>query len=273
MKIGYASDIGRKRDVDEDSIIIVEWDTVFESEKRKAALVIVADGMGGHNAGEVASRMAAEGVAERVGGAILKCENFGEVLQNAITEVNSDICEYVEHNPHYKGMGTTLTAAVIYGNNVFIGHVGDTRVYLINEKEITQITKDHSLVQELVDNKEITKEEARIHPQKNIITRAVGIDRNIEVDTFTVYVYGDDYILLCCDGLTDLVTDEEIHAAVMENHDLNTVCDTLVKAANERGGYDNISVVVVRCDELQERGAFLSDETQIRASHEDRGGD
>jgi len=274
MKIGYKSDVGKKRELNEDSIVIVRCDTACESENVQAALLIVADGMGGHNAGEVASRLASTRVAENVVKSMLEQGSID--LGKTIKEVNKDIYEYVEENPEYKDMGTTVTAAVVQGPHVYIGHVGDTRAYLISE-EIIQITKDHSLVQEIVDHKEITKEEARIHPQKHIITRAVGIHHTVEVDTVTKYLYGDDYLLLCSDGLTDIVTDEEICNIIRVHADPQTICDALVDTANDRGGFDNISVIVAQVDGLPRREDILSDKTRIRMSRnteeDDRGGE
>lgn len=274
MKIGYKSDVGKKRELNEDSIVIVQCDTVHESENVQAALFVVADGMGGHNAGEVASRLASTRVAENV---IKRMVEKGSIdLEKTIKDVNKDIYEYVEENPEYKDMGTTVTAAVVQGAHVYIGHVGDTRAYLISE-EIIQITKDHSLVQEIVDHKEITKEEARIHPQKHIITRAVGIHDTVDVDTVTEYLYGDDYLLLCSDGLTDMVTDEEIRNITRVHADPQTICDALVDTANDRGGFDNISVIVAQVDGLPRREDILSDKTRIRMSRnteeDDTGGE
>jgi protein phosphatase len=171
-------------------------------------------------------------------------------------------------NPQHKGMGTTITAALIQGNQVSIGHVGDTRAYIINTS-ISQITTDHSLVQELVDNGELTKEEARVHPQKHIITRAVGIYEDVEVDTATEYIYGDDYLLLCCDGLTDMVPDEEIYTIITEHDDPQTICDILVETANAYGGFDNISVIVAQFDELKKKKDVLSDETHVKKSNQE----
>lgn len=271
MKIGYKSDVGKKRELNEDSIVIVQCDAVHEFEQVQAALFVVADGMGGHNAGEVASRLASTKTAENIVKSVLEKGSID--LGKTIKDVNKDIYEYVKENPQYKDMGTTVTAAVVQGPIVHIGHVGDTRAYLINE-EIIQVTKDHSLVQEIVDHQEITKEEARIHPQKHIITRAVGIHDTVEVDTVTEYLYGDDYLLLCSDGLTDMVTDEEMYDIIKTHADPQTICDALVDTANERGGSDNISVIVVQVDGLPRREDILTGKTHIRmSSTEDTGGE
>lgn len=260
--IGYTSDTGKKRDLDEDSILVLHSDAVIKSEKVETTLLVVADGMGGHNAGEVASQLAVTGIAEKIVESMF--ESVDErMLEQVIKAVNEDIYAYVKENPEYKGMGTTVTAAVVQGGHVYIGHVGDTRVYLVN-RGITQITVDHSLVQEMVEKGELTKEEARIHPQKNIITRAVGTYEDVEVDTFTEYIYGDDYLLLCCDGLTDMVPDEEIHDTVKQYEDPQEICDALVEKANDYGGFDNISVIIAQFEELPKRTDVLSGKTYIK---------
>lgn len=277
MKIGYKSDIGKKREVDEDSIVIVMSDAVYESKKVQAALLVLADGMGGHNAGEVAGCLAAKRVAEEMIKVMLEKNQrelshrrISMLFQESINQANREIAEYVKKNPQYKGMGTTVTAGLVQGNNVYIGHVGDSRAYIINKRGIKQITKDHSLVQEMVDNKKITKEKARVHPQKNVITRAVGIHEDVEVDTFREYVDKGDFLLICCDGLTDMVTDEEIHTVIIQNDNPQTICDILVEKANEKGGFDNISVIVAKFDELNEKD-ILMEKTQIRSDMRKKG--
>ena len=269
MKIGCASSVGKRRDLDEDSIAILQSDTLYESKRVQIAFLVLCDGMGGHNAGEIASYLAAKQVAEEMARAMLKkdageftFEKVAPLFQEVVGAANRRIHAYAEENPQYRGMGTTVTAAFVYGNTVYIGHVGDSRAYLINKKEVNQITKDHSLVQELVDSGEITKEEARIHDHKNIITRAVGITDPVEVDTFEKKIHPGDVLLLCCDGLTDLVTDEEIHNAVMEYDDPQKICTVLVETANERGGFDNISVIVAKVDGLHSN--ILEEKTVAR---------
>lgn len=271
MKIGYASDVGKRRELDEDSIVVVRNDAVYESGRDQAALLVVADGMGGHNAGEVASRQATAKMAEEIVGMIICVDQrylFNEgnpsPLSHAIKEANRHVFNKVKENPQYSGMGTTITAAVILGHLVHVGHVGDSRAYIINEDIIRQVTKDHSLVQEMVDRGEITKKEARVHPRKNIITRAVGIYQDIDVDIFWEYIYGDEYLLICCDGLTDMVDDEDIHKIIKKYQDPQKICDELVKKANRNGGFDNISAIVAQFDELPKRTEKRSDKTEIK---------
>ena len=269
MKIGYRTDVGKRKELDEDSIIVVRSSTVYESQVLHAALLVLADGMGGHNAGEIASQLASKRVAEEIMRIMFKknqntlsYEVIRVLFQESISQASREIFAYAKKHREFKGMGTTITAALVLGNNVYIGHVGDTRVYIVHEKHINQITRDHSLVQKMIEQREITKEEARTHPQKNIITRAVGVYEDVEVDTFREHIYGDDYLLICCDGLTDLVTDEEIQEVVVMCDDPQKICDVLVEKAIERGGHDNISIIVARFDELDKRN-ILTEKTEI----------
>jgi serine/threonine protein phosphatase PrpC len=155
-------------------------------------------------------------------------------------------------------MGTTASAVVIDGAQLYVGHVGDTRVYVIKNK-ITQITKDHSLVQELLDKGEITPEEARNHPQKNVITRAIGVGSNLEVDVFSETLEEGDYVLLCCDGLVNEVEDKEIMRIVLDSERLQDACDELIDLANKRGGKDNVSVVIIGPIKAPEAGEEIEE--------------
>lgn len=266
MRIGYKSDPGKARELDEDCTAVVRIDVLCESHPRRATLLIIADGMGGHNAGEVASRLAVKRTTEEISNLMLReispdsPEYVKKSLEMIIKDVNEYVLHIVEENPRYRGMGTTLTVALVQGSSVYIGHVGDSRAYIVNEDRIEQITRDHSYVQELLDRNEITPEQARGHSQKNLITRAIGLYRDVEVDVDRKYIFGDDYLLLCCDGLTDMVTDEEIHAVVLQNDDPQRICDILIQEANRRGGPDNISVIVAQFDEIPRKG----DETHVK---------
>jgi protein phosphatase len=268
MQIGVASDRGRKRDLDEDSLAIVQTQTVYESRVTKASLLAVADGMGGHNAGEVASKKAIEGLIAAIVPVLTKNsdQDICGVITSAIKKVNSVISTYVQMHPECQGMGTTITCGVVSGPHVHIGHVGDSRAYMITGNTIRQITKDHSLVQEMIDQGQLSVDEARTHPQKHIITRAVGVDSELMVDIYSELLYGDDILLLCCDGLTDMLTDEEIVSIVNAHTDLQAMCDALVEAANEKGGLDNISVIGGSWEELSKREQVLSDETHIKSN-------
>jgi len=248
MEVAYRSDIGKIRDLDEDSILVIRIDSVYSSIRQERALFILADGMGGHNAGEVASSLAVRKIAEYLFPTLISLADvdWSLALRSGIKEVNKSVIDYGIKNPEFQGMGTTLVVAILIDRKLYVGNIGDSRLYLINgnRKEIRQVTKDHSLVQKLVDNGKITKEEARDHPQKNIITRAIGCFPEVEADTFELDLERDDIILLCCDGLTDVVDDDEIKEIVLRNKDIQKVCDELIKAANDRGGPDNISVIL-----------------------------
>jgi len=279
MKIGYRSGVEKPRASNEDSIVALRSDAIYESQKAEAALLVVADGVGGHNAGKVASHLAATQVAEKMGRVIfekdredISDEDVVPRFQEVIKHVNRKIFDDARKNSQYKGMGTTVTAALVWGSTVHIGHVGDTRAYIINKDKIRQITKDHSLVQEMVDRGEISKGEVRRHPDRHYITRAVGFSENIMVDTYTEYILGDDYLLLCSDGLTDVVTNGEIHSIFTEHDDPQEICDTLVKKAHRSGAVTSVSVIVAQFDELPKRKSARYDRTEIKGHADEKTG-
>jgi serine/threonine protein phosphatase PrpC len=249
--IGFASDIGLNRSKDEDSILITDLMTAFEGKKRRKVILILADGMGGYNKGEVASKLGTRTVATELqqflADADMNKEKYDDLLRKAFYKANSEILEYTETHPEAQGMGTTISVAIINDNQgLYIGSVGDSRVYIINrEKGAIQLTKDHTFVQELVDKGKITKEEARRHPKKSVLNQAVGSFAEITVDTFSRCLDDNDYILLCCDGLINHISDDEIAQIVLDNvANPQVACDKLVACANERGGKDNISVII-----------------------------
>lgn len=250
MKVAYRSDIGKVRDLDEDSILVIRIGSVYSSMQQERALFILADGMGGHNAGEVASSLAVRKIAEYLFPTLISLADVDWflALRSGTEEANKSVLDYNIKNPEFQGMGTTLVVAILIDRKLYVGNIGDSRLYLINgnRKEIRQITKDHSFVQKLVDNGKITKEEARFHPQKSIITGAIGCFPEVEVDTFELDLEKDDIILLCCDGLTDVVNDDEIKEIVFRNKDIQKACDELIKTANDKGGPDNISVILAK---------------------------
>jgi serine/threonine protein phosphatase PrpC len=248
MQMGYKSDVGMIRSLDEDSIAVIDFSSFYDSRDVKKVFAVVADGMGGYSKGEVASYLATKTISENILPLLLEKrvegKDFEEALRESFRKANEKIMDHALGHPECVGMGTTASAAVIDGAQLYVGHVGDTRVYVIKNK-ITQITKDHSLVQELLDKEEITPEEARNHPQKNVITRAIGVGSKLEVDVFRKTLEEGDYVLLCCDGLVNEVEDQEIMCIVLDSERLQDACDGLVNLANKRGGRDNISVVVV----------------------------
>lgn len=206
-------------------------------------LFVVADGMGGHKAGEFASRFTVETIVKEV----KKCRkrDLEEILQYAISAANEALKEYARTHTEMSGMGTTVVAATVRGDRLLAANVGDSRLYLVGNK-IRQITEDHSLVMEMVRIGEITREQARNHPDKNIITRAIGAEKDVEVDFFRAKIREGDKILLCSDGLTNMVKNSEIKMILnREELSLAEKVELLVDTANKNGGKDNITVVVV----------------------------
>jgi protein phosphatase len=258
MQIAHKSDVGAVRSLDEDSIVVIDYCASYESDRLRKIFAIVADGVGGYSKGEVASYMATKTISEHVMPLFLKKvvdgKEYEEKLQKGFRKANELIMDYALNHPECVNMGTTASAVVIDGKYVYVGHVGDTRAYVTSENGITQITKDHSLVQQLVDEGKITIKEARNHPQKNVITRAIGVGSNLEVDVFSHTLRDKDYVLLCCDGLVNEVEDEEIMRIVLSSNTLQDACDELVDLANERGGRDNISVIAIGPIKIPELG-------------------
>ena len=212
-------------------------------------LFIVADGMGGHNAGDFASRFCVEKFVELIRNAGTGVISKLSFLENAIRETNEQLIIKATENPELEGMGTTFVAATVSENNEMdVLNIGDSRLYLI-DSSIRQITEDHSLVMEMVKNGEIKKEEARFHPKKNVVTRAISAIGVVIPDLFRVPVKKGDIILLCSDGLSNMVADNEIYDIIDENRDdLNTCSEILVDRANRNGGKDNITVVLIKIE-------------------------
>jgi len=227
------TDAGRKRRRNEDSFV------------REPPLFAVADGMGGAQAGEVASRLAAAAFREFHEADELDPEGRVAAI---IQEANRRIYERARSDAQASGMGTTITAALVSGGSVSIGHVGDSRAYRLRQGKLEQLTEDHSLVADLVRSGRLTPEEADAHPQRSVITRALGTDLQVDVDTFTVEAQADDVIVLCSDGLTTMVDDEEIARTVANADSLEQATKALVKAANRAGGEDNVTVVLFRLE-------------------------
>ena len=208
-----------------------------------ANLFLVADGMGGHNAGDYASRYTIETIVDEISKSNDESPVF--VLEKAIKRANSLIRQKSEEETELNGMGTTVVAATIEGNKLCVANVGDSRLYIINNREIRQITRDHSLVEEMVRMGGLKREMARNHPDKNIITRAIGALDDVDVDFFEVRLNKGDTILMCSDGLSNMIEDEEIRMIMQGQRDIVEKAESLVKAANNNGGKDNIAVVLV----------------------------
>jgi PPM family protein phosphatase len=240
----HRTDTGRQRHANEDSYFA------------RSPMFAVADGMGGAQAGEVASRIAA--------GAFERAPETGDSpesrLEAIALDANREIHDVAQRDSSTAGMGTTLTAALVDGNEVAIGHVGDSRAYVLRGGELKRLTKDHSLVEELRRQGRLTEEEAEEHPQRSIITRALGPEPEVEVDTMTFPAKAGDVFLLCSDGLTTMVSEDEIRRILSEGRTLRSAVNKLIDAANSGGGRDNITAVAFRLaeeGEEQDEGATL----------------
>lgn len=241
MQIVGATDIGKVRSVNEDCFD----HGIFDD---GTAWAIVCDGMGGVRGGHIASSLVLSLVSDK----IKKCYNklmpsysFENVFLSTITTANVIVHDRSFTDEDLKGMGTTIAAAIVKDGNACIAHVGDSRVYKISNNSISQITKDHSLAQEMLDNGQLTQEEFENYPKKNIITRALGVEENIDVDFDFTSLKEDEALVLCSDGLSGLISDEEILEIYM-NNDFDGVCQKYIDRANSNGGHDNITVVVMK---------------------------
>ncbi len=246
MRFYGLTDRGKQRENNEDCIYV---SNVTDELK----LFIVADGMGGANAGEVASVDAMESVEGYIKAEFDKIEHekedIEELIRKAIKRANKYVYEKSKAITKYKGMGTTIVVVLIYKGKAYIGHVGDSRVYRFRKHVIRQLTKDHSYVQALVKEGTITKEEAKSHPQKNVLLKVLGCEKNVEPDVITKGFIKDDILLICTDGLTNMLEEKDIYETIM-NHKayLKEACKALIDNANMLGGYDNISVVLISND-------------------------
>ena len=244
-KIGMLTDVGKVRTIDEDSILAADLSFGINSESEKFLLLAVADGMGGHAKGEEASKIALNTLTKTIIPELFGTVSFTELLENGIKNANQEILEYTAKNPESSGMGTTTVCALVKGNNIHLANVGDSRAYVISDDEIRRVTKDHSYVQSLIDEGQITEEEARDHPQKNVITKAVGIMESVEPDTMKLTLDDDESLLLCCDGVIAHLTDEDIHKIICNENNPQNACQQIVDLANQRGGSDNISLIIL----------------------------
>ena len=235
------SDVGRRRESNEDDFLL----------EPELGLFAVADGMGGHAAGEVASHMAIETLREALRNGDAKAprtvDDAGQWLRSAVVEANRRIWESIRVHEDRRGMGTTVVALVRCGSELVVGHVGDSRLYMLRDDELHRVTSDHSWVNEQVKLGLLSDDEAQRHPMRNIVTRALGSRPEVVVDLVTAGVLPGDVFVLCSDGLNTMLSDEEIRG-ILEAHreDPETAGNSLVDAANQRGGEDNVTVVVIR---------------------------
>lgn len=239
MKSFAVTDIGRKRTVNQDCVYNTDDKT-----GRFSNLYIVADGMGGHNAGDMASRICVETVCSSIAESELITPV--SILEEAVRKSNKRVIEVAATSPEYEGMGTTLVISTILDGVLYVANIGDSRLYVLRDS-LEQITEDHSLVEEMVKSGELAKENVRSHPNKNIITRALGIGPDVEADYFQFEVMENDIILMCSDGLTNMVEDIDIEYTIKSSRDNpQKAMMELLSKANEAGGKDNITVLVVK---------------------------
>jgi serine/threonine protein phosphatase PrpC len=242
MQYALLTDKGKVRGKNEDNLFArLYTDT--------AGFFMVADGMGGHVHGDVASGIASDIASLHSEASILSIingEDPEKVLFALVEEINNKIMEQALQNREMLGMGTTLVMAIVCNNKLHISNVGDSRLYLYRDKELQLLTVDHSVVQEMYEQGIISKEEAIGHPQKNILTRAVGCDKNVNPDYFEYDIYKEDILLLCTDGLTNIVDDSVMAEIIGKNNDLEALCNELVAIANQNGGLDNITCIAVK---------------------------
>ena len=258
------TDTGKVRDHNEDAI----------AADRDIGLWVLADGMGGYNAGEVASGIAVKTILDLVREACER-EDRGDiepgtgymrqtiVLRDAVHRANKIINQTAQSQPQCEGMGTTLVACLFYDDKVSVAHVGDSRLYRMRSNRFEQITMDHSLLQELVDRGFYSQEEAQRSTNRNYVTRALGVEGNVDVEVQEVAAEKNDYYLLCSDGLPDMVEDEDIHLTISTfNSNINTIGEQLIKLSNDNGGRDNISVVLVQIMDAYPANAGLLDKVR-----------
>lgn len=245
MKTFSMTDIGQVRQINQDYLFTSE-----EPVGKLDNLFIVADGMGGHNAGDYASKFTVENVVKLIRES--DEEEPVKIIEKAVEQVNRDLLVKAE-SPDLAGMGTTLVICTIKDGEALIGNVGDSRLYIIDQ-DIRQVTHDHSLVEEMVRMGELEPESARIHPNKNIITRAIGACDEVKMDFFQTELEENSVILMCSDGLTNMVDDENIKFIVDRQRDVVEITESLVRAANENGGKDNIAIIIIEpfADEVKE---------------------
>ncbi|MGN0334566.1 MAG: Stp1/IreP family PP2C-type Ser/Thr phosphatase [Lachnospiraceae bacterium] len=240
MIISYAvTDVGKIRPVNQDYVF-----SCLEPVGNLPNLFLVADGMGGHRAGDFASSYSVRKFLESASLSLQK--NPYKIFEDAIRYANKELIEKAKSNPELKGMGTTMVAMTIKGEKACVANVGDSRLYCKQNHTLKQITIDHSLVQEMVRLGELTQEGARMHPDKNIITRAVGAGKDIQADYFEIPLTKDSMLLMCSDGLSNMVEDSQINELLRYDQPIDKTAISLVDKANENGGKDNIAVIVIK---------------------------
>ncbi len=236
------SDVGKKRQINQDCV-----DISVKPIGNLPNLFLLADGMGGHKAGDYASRYTIDTIKKEVN--VSPETNPVHIFAQAIEYANTHLYEKSIHNINFQGMGTTLVAATCLDGKLSVANIGDSRLYLVRQNKMVQVTRDHSYVAELMQKGGLDRETAKNHPKKNFITRAVGAFERANPDFFYVETKPGDVILICSDGLSNMLTDEEILTIIYQEEDLEFTCSKLVQAANDKGGYDNVSVILAKCIE------------------------
>ena len=235
------SDIGKSREINQDYYYISQ-------DTDTPRLYILADGMGGYKGGEIASKLATDSVKNYINSNfnenLVEKEEILKLIGSAVEYANMVVYEKSKEVPELEGMGTTLEVCLIYNNKAYIGHVGDSRIYRIRNGIMRKLTKDHSYVQQLVEDKKITREEAKTHPKKNMLTKALGCTPYVEPDVRARNFERDDVFIMCSDGLTNMVDDDDICEVIMQ--DITMAADKLIESANAAGGYDNITVIIIK---------------------------
>lgn len=240
MKIVAKTDRGHVRETNQDAYAVGEFSD-------EVVWAVVCDGMGGAAGGNIASALAVKVISDKINASYrekMRDMSIKNMLDSALTAANIEVYDMADAKPELHGMGTTVVCAIVRDNQAFIAHAGDSRAYVLSDGNINQITTDHSMVQDLLSRGKITNEQAANHPNKNIITRAVGVDKSIEIDFDQIDLDDNSTLLLCTDGLSNYVTNEEI-VNLMSDGKHYTFADRLVQKANQNGGGDNITVVVI----------------------------
>ena len=241
MKCFAKTDLGKARELNEDSYYI-------PTEENELRIYMLADGMGGYNGGEIASKLAIDSARKYLTNNFNTIPhdriNIEELVRSSMEYANMVVFEKSKEDPELEGMGTTLELVLGYGNKIYIGHVGDSRIYRVRKNIIRKLTTDHSYVEKLVKEGKITKEQAEVHPQKNMLTRALGCNAFVEPDVMVKGFLKDDILVMCSDGLTNMVKTEIIYQEASKN--IEQAPKELVKIANENGGKDNVTVVIIK---------------------------
>ena len=243
MKVFTKTDVGQARSMNQDSLL------VSENNDKGLNLYILADGMGGYKGGEIASKVAVTAVqkyiTEKFDAISKDKESILDLIDDSIDFANSAIYEESEQDEELQDMGTTLEVLLIYKSKVYIGHIGDSRIYRIRKGKMKKITTDHGYVEKLIQDGEITREEAYNHPKKNLLIKALGTDKVVEPDLLYTVLNKNDILLMCSDGLTNMIRENEILDIILSSEEQKDVTEILVDKANEAGGLDNISVIII----------------------------